>query len=184
MRRRGWSTIAPAEQPPRAPPLRARKILEAFAAHELDYVVIGGVAATIWGSPRNTEDLDICPSDASDNLSRLANSLNELDARFRPPGLETGFPPAAPWDDKSFGSFTSLSLVTEHGWLDVWFRPDGTRGYRDLIEHAAQAEFRGVRVRVADLDDVIRSKAAAGRERDLQAIPHLRELQQRRELRG
>lgn len=146
--------------------------------------MIGGVAAAIWGSPRNTEDLDICPSERSENLERLADSLNELDARFRPPGLEKGFPPPARWDEKSFGSFTSLSLVTKHGWLDVWFRPDGTRGYRDLIQHAAEAEFGGVRVQVADLDDVIRSKAAAGRDRDLQAIPHLRELQQRRKLRG
>jgi hypothetical protein len=142
--------------------------------------VIGGVAAAIWGSPRNTDDLDICPSDDSENLAHLADALNELGARFRSPGLESGFPPPARWDDKSFGASTSLSLVTKHGWLDVWFRPDGTRGYRDLFEHAAEAGFRGVRVRVADLDDIIRSKAAAGRDRDLQAIPHLRELQQRR----
>jgi hypothetical protein len=177
-------TIAPAEEPPRAPALRARRILETLAGHRLDYVVIGGVAAAIWGSPRNTEDLDICPSEESENLARLADVLNELDARFRSPELEAGFTPPARWDDKRFGSFTSLSLVTKHGWLDVWFRPDGTRGYRDLIEHAAEAEFRGVRVQVADLDDVIRSKTAAGRERDLEAIPHLLELQQRRKLRG
>ncbi len=155
-------------------------MLEAFEGHELEYVVIGGVAAVIWGSPRNTDDLDICPSDESENLARLAGALNELEARFRPPVLERGFTPPNPWDDRSFASFTSLSLVTEHGWLDVWFRPNGTRGYRDLIEHAADAEFRGVRVQVADLDAIIRSKAAAGRDRDLQAIPHLRELQQRR----
>jgi len=172
-------TIAPGDEPVRAPPLRARRILETLEAHQLEYVVIGGVAAVIWGSPRNTEDIDICPSDVTENLGRLAGALNELDARFRPPGLEKGLPPSR-WDDKSFASFTSLSLVTKHGWLDVWFRPDGTRGYRDLIEDAAEAEFRGVRVQVADLDDIIRSKAAAGRDRDLQAIPHLRELQQRR----
>jgi len=173
-------TIAPCDEPVRAPPLRARKILETLEAHQLEYVVIGGVAAVIWGSPRNTEDIDICPSDVTENLVRLADALNELDARFRPPGMERGFSPPSRWDEKSFASVTSLSLVTEHGWLDVWFRPDGTRGYRDLIEHAAEAEFRGVRVQVADLDDIIRSKAAAGRDRDLQAIPHLRELQQRR----
>lgn len=177
-------TIAPPEEPRRAPPLRARRILETFAGHRIDYVVIGGVAATIWGSPRNTEDIDICPSEKPENLARLADALNELDARFRPAGLETGFTPPGRWDEKSFGSFTSLSLVTTHGWLDVWFRPDGTRGYRDLVEQASEAEFGGVRVQVADLEDVIRSKAAAGRTRDLEAIPHLRELQQRRRLRG
>jgi len=53
-----------------------------------------------------------------------------------------------------------------------------------LIEYPAEAEFRGVRVQVAGLDDIIRSKAAAGRDRDLQAIPHLRALQQRRRRRG
>jgi hypothetical protein len=141
----------------------------------VEYVVIGGVAATIWGSPRNTEDLDICPSKEPENLARLADGLKALGARVRGSGREI---------DSTFGDLTSLSLVTKYGWIDVWFRPDGTRGYRDLIEHASEAEFRGVRVQVADLEDVIRSKAAAGRDRDLEAISHLRELQERRKRLG
>jgi hypothetical protein len=52
-------TIAPDDEAVRAPPLRARRILETLEGHQLEYVVIGGVAAVIWGSPRNTEDIDI-----------------------------------------------------------------------------------------------------------------------------
>ncbi len=74
----------------------------------------------------------------------------------------------------------SLALTTELGWVDVWFRPDGTEGYGDLIREASDASIGELTVKVADLKDIIRSKAAAGRNKDLGALDHLRELERRR----
>jgi hypothetical protein len=118
------------------------------------------------------------------NLRRLAEVLNDLDARFRPAGYEAGFEPPAPWDERSFGAFTSLALITPLGWFDLWFRPDGTRGYAELAPRATTFDLGGFTVRVADLDDVIRSKVAAGRDKDLEGVRHLRQLQERRRERG
>lgn len=75
----------------------------------------------------------------------------------------------------------SLALTTDLGWVDVWFHPDGTEGYDDLIREATDATIGELTVKVADLRDIIRSKTAAGREKDLSALDHLHELDRRRE---
>jgi hypothetical protein len=169
----------------RPPPLRPRAIIDVLERHEVAYVIIGGVGARMWGSTRTTVDLDICPAASRQNKRRLATALTELGARFRPPGLEAeGFAPPDGWDERSFDSLVSLALTTELGWLDVWFVPDGTRGYDDLIRAASEAVIGGQIVKVAAIDDIIRSKQAAGRNKDLAALDHLHELARRRDDRG
>lgn len=166
--------------PAKPPALGARALLETLARHSVDYLLIGGVAERLWGSPRLTDDLDICPATGRTNLRRLAAALNELGAAFRPAGPEEGMTPPEPWSESSLGSFTSLALTTRFGRLDVWFRPDGTSGYDDLVRNAAGAELAGLRVRIASLDDIIRSKEAAGGTRYLAQLPLLRELREQR----
>lgn len=144
--------------------------------------MIGGIGARIWGSPRQTDGLDICPAKTRAIKRRLAAALNELDARLRPPGLEeAGFVPPGGWDERSLEAMVSLALTTDLGWVDVWFHPDGTEGYDDLIRRASDASIGELTVKVADLDDIIRSKAAAGRNKDLASLDHLRELERRRD---
>jgi hypothetical protein len=175
--------MARRREPARPPALGARALLETLARHRVDYLLIGGVAERLWGSPRLTDELDVCPATGRTNLRRLAAALNELGAAFRPAGPKEGFAPPEPWSESSFGDFTSLALATPHGWLDVWFRPDGTTGYADLARNAGEAEIAGNRVRIASLDDIIRSKEAAGGTRHLAQLPLLRELcEQRRRL--
>lgn len=172
--------MARRREPARPPALGARALLERLARHRVDYVLIGGVAERLWGSPRLTDDLDVCPATGRTNLRRLAAALNELGAAFRPAGLEEGFAPPEPWSESSFGNFTSLALTTPHGWLDVWFRPDGTSGYDELVRNAGEVELGGIPVRIASLDDIIRSKEAAGGTRYLAQLPLLRELREQR----
>ena len=88
------------------------------------------------------------------------------------------------WDARSFDSMLSVALTTDLGWVDVWFRPDGTEGYDDLIREASDARVGGLTVKVADIRDIIRSKTAAGRNKDLAAIDHLHELARRRDERA
>jgi hypothetical protein len=153
--------------------------------HELRFVIVGGVAERILGSPRVTDDFDICPATTRANLERLAAVLNDVEARCRTEGLENqGFPPPEAWNARSFGSFTGLALVTRHGFLDVWFRPDGTGGYDDLIKNAIDAEVGSISVKVAHLDDILRNKQAIGGPKYLSHLPLLRDLQRRRRDQG
>ncbi|MEX2646383.1 MAG: hypothetical protein WD249_08985 [Gaiellaceae bacterium] len=146
-------------------------------------MLIGGVAERALGSPRLTEDLDICPSTSPENLRQLAAALNDLKARFRIEGEEPLAPPE-PWYDRSFGAFTSVALATRLGRFDVWFRPDGTGGYDDLIERAIDVQIGDNRIKVAHLDDIIRNKQATGGAKYLSQLPLLRELQRIRRQRG
>ena len=156
---------------PRFHPEQIFRILEAYG---VCYVLIGGLAATLHGSPLRTGDADICPASNAENLERLARALSEMQARIRAPDAPHGLPLAC--DARFLVGVDLLSLSTEYGDLDLAFRPAGTDGYDDLAQRTVRYELEGVVVPVADLEDVIRSKAAAGRPKDLATLATLREL--------
>lgn len=166
------------------PILRPRPLLEALVGHDIRFVLIGGVAERLLGSPRTTNDLDVCPATDPPNLARLAEALNELGARYPPAGLESGFSPPEAWNARSFGAFQSLALVTKHGWLDLVFRPDGSTGYSDLIRRSQDETVGGKTVKVADVADLIRIKEAIGTPEYLAHLPLLYELQDERKRSG
>ena len=150
-------------------------ILSVLESASVDYVVIGGFAATIHGSPLRTGDADICPSRRHENLERLAAALEQLQARIRTAENPEGI--AFPYDATFLSSVGVWNLVTRYGWLDISFQPTGTQGYDDLRREAMRFDLGdGLIVRVASLADVIRSKEAAGREKDRHALPTLRRL--------
>jgi hypothetical protein len=161
---------------------RPPAILEALEAEDVRYVVIGGTGAAIGGASHVTFDLDITPERSRDNLDRLAAALRRLDARLAevPAEVAAAFEPdVVTLDNRSLWTFS-----TKHGRLDVALEPSGTQGYRDLRRGAQETEIDGVRIVVASLEDVIRSKEAANRERDRAVLPDLRrtlELKRRRE---
>jgi hypothetical protein len=164
---------------PEPPPLDdedAAAIFSVLDRHEVAYVVIGGMAAAMWGSdlPRTT-DADITPAKDRENLRRLAAALGELHARLRVDGVPEGI--TAPLDAETLAGRSVLTLVTDHGPLDLSFVPEGTTGYHDLASRASRltvGDHAGVPV--ADLADVIASKEAAGRAKDLRQLPSLRRL--------
>ena len=159
------------------------EIIAALERHAVRYVVIGGLAATLHGSPAMTTDADICPARDRDNLDRLARALVELRARIRTPGAPEGLAFAC---DATFLSRIDvvLNLTTRFGDLDLSFVPSGTRGFEDLRQHADTMSLVGRPVAVASLADVIRSKEAANRPKDQAALPALRLLLQQLKTRG
>jgi len=147
----------------------------------VDYVVLGGFATVVHGSSLPTQDVDVLPSRNRDNLDRLGKALRRLNARIR----TGGDPVDAPMD----GAFLlnmplMLNLVTDLGDVDLTFEPSGTVGAFDQWNsHALAVEIAsGVTVRIASLDDIIESKRAANRPKDIMALPYLESL--RDELRG
>jgi hypothetical protein len=156
------------------PGFRPADVLAALDRHHVRYVLIGGLAAALHGSPVTTQDADICPERNAENLARLAAALRELHARIRAEGVEDGLPFAC--DAKFFEMMSMANLVTDAGDVDVAFEPSGTSGYADLARNAVTIDVDGVSVPIASLEDVIRSKTAANRPKDLAALPVLREV--------
>ena len=160
------------------PPFRPEEILSALGRHEVQYVLIGGLAATLRGSPYPTVDVDITPASDRPNLARLAAALRELEARLRVEGRSE--PVDWPLDERSFDQGTTWTFSTAFGFVDVCLRPDGTQGFADLKRDAsAEPPTETLTVWVASLDDVIRSKEATGRDKDLRVLPVLRLVRDR-----
>jgi hypothetical protein len=134
-------------------------------------VVIGGIAATLHGSNLRTGDVDICPAREPKNLGLLASALREMEARIRTSDVPEGLSFAC--DAEFLAGIDLLNLVTRFGDFDISFVPAGTEGFEDLVRHAVRIDLAPIIVPVASLEDVIRSKRAAGRVKDLQQIPTL-----------
>lgn len=156
-----------------APTLDPGAILRVLSEHGVRYVVIGGFAAIYHGSPHVTFDIDITPERSAENLDRLSSALRELGAAIRAEGVE---PLPFNHDGRSLGAVEVWNLRSPHGDLDISFTPAGTAGYDDLHRDAVDTTVLGVRIEVASLADVVRSKEAADRPKDHLSLPVLRRL--------
>jgi len=154
------------------------RMLSALAEEEVRFVLIGGMAAVLHGDVGVTVDLDIVPDREAENLERLARALRSLAARIRTEGEREGlaFDCSAEFF-RNVSPDSIVNLTTEAGDLDVTFCPSGTQGFPDLRRDALEIEAaERLNILVASLADVIRSKEAAGREKDRLALPRLRRL--------
>ena len=150
-------------------------VLRVLVQHRVDFIVVGGVAARLRGAPLLTQDVDITPATDHTNLQRLAGALVELRARLRTPAQPEGV--TFPIDARFLESASMWTLTTRFGDLDLVMTPSGTTGYLDLVRDAGAltvAMRPKLSVTVASLADVIRSKEAAGRDKDRAALPLLR----------
>ncbi|MGC2192344.1 MAG: hypothetical protein WA751_08415 [Candidatus Dormiibacterota bacterium] len=152
-------------------------LLAILQRHEVQYLVIGGFAATAYGSHLPTTDIDITPERSRQNLTRLSAALTEMDARIRTDGAPGGLP--FPHDGALLLGVGVLNLVTSHGELDLVMEPAGGATYDQLASRVVVVEVRGVAVPLAALDDVIASKRAASRPKHRAALPTLDELRNR-----
>ena len=152
------------------------KLLRALVAAEVEFVLIGGVAATLHGSNLRTGDVDVCPKRTRENLRRLGAALRGLAARVRAEGAPEGIPFDP--DPALLARMELLNLSTRHGDFDLVFTPPGTRGFEDLWASHVTFELDGLTVPAASLDDLIRTKEAAGRKKDLDQLPTLRALRE------
>ena len=160
------------------PRFQPEEMLRRLEGQGVRYLVIGGVGATLHGSPLPTRDADICPARDTPNLDSLALALREMGARIRTPDAAEGLPFSC--DTAFLRQMKLLNLITRFGDLDLSFEPSGTAGYEDLAPRAVVYDLgEGLLVRVAALADIIRSKEAANREKDRQALPTLRLLLER-----
>lgn len=161
------------------PPLIADEILRRLVERGVDFVVIGGIAAVLHGSPRNTFDLDICFGADDANLAALGDVLTALGARLKGVDEDVPFVP----DVRTLRQVELLTLVTSLGELDVLARPPGAPPYRELRQNADRYDLGGFNVSVASIDDLIAMKQAAGRAKDLLDVEELgaiKRLQHRR----
>jgi hypothetical protein len=155
--------------------LDPERIIKTLSRHRVKFVMIGALAARMYGFPRLTADLDVTPAADEKNLEKLAAALRELDARVYTESVPEGLP--FDCSGRALGRARMWNLVTSAGRLDIAFEPSGTAGYADLAEHAQRFEAFGTRFMVASVDDIIRSKESTGRAKDREDVVLLRGMQ-------
>ena len=141
--------------------LDPQRILEELAAHEVDFVLVGDLAAQTHGSPRMTNDVDVIPRPEPGNLARLAAALRSLEAHVLNPGQE-----GAEIEATMLPRATIWQFATRHGDVDVLHETPGAAPYDQLRERALVVSVGKVRLPVAGRDDLIRMKLARGRAVD------------------
>lgn len=152
-------------------PSGPERIVAALHEHDVDFVVIGGLAAVAHGSRRMTRDIDIVVRPASANLSRLHDALLALNAgQLLRDGERSAIAEA---DVAMVGLGTTLHTASPAGRLDIVGAPAGSAPYDDLLRRSVVAHIGGVATRIAGLDDLLAMKRASGRPLDLQDIADL-----------
>jgi hypothetical protein len=156
--------------PERVPDLP--RLLNALAEHGCEYVLIGGMAAVMHGSAEVTFDCDLAVAFSAENRHRLVEAL----APFHPRPVRRKSNQFV-WDEKDIVSPWTL-LETDLGRVDLIVRLPGIDSFRGLFERSVTAEFQGVTIRYASLDDLLAMKTAADRGKDSAQLAYLRSLKQ------
>jgi hypothetical protein len=152
----------------RETPLDAESILRALAEHGVDYVIIGGLAVQTYGHVRTTADIDVLPRPDPSNLARLADALNELEAKILNPGSAD-----LNIDARMLPRATLWQFGTRHGGIDVVHDAPGAPPFEELRKRALEIRLGDLLLPVVSLDDLISMKRASGRPVDLEDIAAL-----------
>ena len=141
----------------------------ALTSRGVDFVLIGGFAAVIHGSPRLTQDLDVTYAEDEANLRALGDALQDLEARLRGVDDDVPFIP----DERALRRVQILTLDTSAGPLDLILHAPGAPAYDALRRRARRVDVGGLAVLVASVEDLLAMKRAAGRAKDLADVEEL-----------
>lgn len=133
-------------------------LLGAFSASNVEYLVIGGWAVSVHTEPRFTKDLDVLIGEDDENLRRAASALETFGA---PPGIVETAEKLAPDEFMFFGVPPAR--------VDLLRRVPGVE-FRDAWSRRVDVPIGELTVHVISREDLIASKRAAGRERDLRDL--------------
>lgn len=156
------------------------RLLEALSVAKVEFIIVGGLASTVHGSARLTQDVDVVYSRSADNLKRLVTAL----APYRP--YLRGVPPGLPfiWDEATLQRGLNFTLTTTIGDIDLLGEITGGGGFEDLAGQTVELEMFGFKCRCLDLPALIRVKRAVGRPKDLEVLAELEALLDERQRQG
>jgi hypothetical protein len=155
-------------------PLDPERIFAALEDHEVEYVLVGGMAVQAHGHVRMTNDIDLIPAPTPENLERLAAALQQMRARVLNPGSEH-----LEIDARMLPRATLWQLSTAHGDIDVLHDAPGAAPFPKLRERALVIALGDHSIPIVGRDDLISMKRASGRPVDLADIAALTEPEHR-----
>ena len=153
-----------------------RAVIQLFDGAGIECVIVGGLAATIHGSARLTQDVDFVYARTPTNIDRVVAALRPHAPypRGAPPGLPFD------WSRATIERGLNFTLTTAIGDIDLLGEITGGGDYGALLPHSEHVDLFGCRCRCLDLPGLIRAKRAAGRPKDLDALAELEALLEER----
>lgn len=151
-----------------------KALIRTLAEAEVEFILIGGVAAAAHGSARLTVDVDVVYRRSAENIERLALALGPHQPYLR------GAPPGLPfqWDARTIRRGLNFTLTTALGEIDFLGEMVGGGTYEDLRPGSMTIQVFGVACLCLNLEQLIRAKRAAGRPKDLEAIAELEAIRE------
>jgi predicted nucleotidyltransferase len=149
-----------------------KALLRLLTENEVEFIIVGGAAATAHGSARLTFDLDIVYRRSTENISRLVDALTPIKPYLR------GAPPGLPfdWSVPTIQKGLNFTLVTTLGALDLLGEIVGGGGFEQLRSETIEVEIAGVKCLCLNLERLIAVKRAAGRIKDLEVVAELQQI--------
>jgi len=153
------------------------ELIRLFSSSGVEFIVIGGMAATAHGSARLTKDLDLVYRRTPENIARLVAALAPYSPYLR------GAPPGLPfrWDETTIQRGLNFTLVTSLGDVDLLGEVTGGGNYDDLLIDVVRLQLFSVECLCLGLERLIYVKRAAGRPKDFEAIAELEAILEERQ---
>lgn len=145
------------------------ELLSKLHSCQVEFVIIGGVAALLHGSALATEDMDVCVVMNPENLVKIVKALQDLNPRFRMTPQKIPLPD----DPTRLHGYKNLYLITSLGQIDFLTEVSGIGTYEEAVRLSTPMDVMGMSCRVLTLEALIASKRAAGREKDRRAVVEL-----------
>jgi predicted nucleotidyltransferase len=158
-------------------PSRLEQVAGMLMDAGVEFIIVGGQAEWLFGSPRVTYDIDLCYRRTAGNLERLASVLKRMKPQLR------NAPPDLPFtiDARTLSNGENFTFVTEWGDFDLLGHLEPIGGYDELIKHAEHHQLGGRNVIVIALDDLIRIKRHINRPKDRESLYQLLAIKRIRE---
>jgi predicted nucleotidyltransferase len=153
-----------------------KALLRTLTDSGVEFILVGGVAATVHGSTRLTVDVDAVYRRTPQNIDRLVLALTPYHPYLR--GAPLGLP--FRWDAATIKRGLNFTLTTDIGDVDLLGEITGGGGYDELVAATLSIRVFGIECRCLTLDKLIEVKRAAGRPKDFEAIAELETIRDER----
>ena len=149
-----------------------QKLLQFLVQSRLELVIIGGFAAVLHGCNQTTRDIDVCFILSPEQIALLRETLKPLNPRHRMTPEKLSFLEYP----KDLEGVKNLYLETDLGILDIISHVEAVGDFNAVAKNAAEIEIYGNRCRLISIEDLIKSKEALGRQKDLVVVEELKSI--------
>ena len=153
-----------------------RLLLERLLRHDIDFVLVGGLASVVHGSPLVTNDIDICVRIHETQIAKLREALKDLRPRHR---MNPNFKPSFLDFPEKLEGTNNIYLETDMGVLDILSDLSPVGSFERIKASAVTVSLFGYPCKVIALEDLIRIKETMSRPKDKETLLHLQEIRRK-----